>query len=508
MREDSRVTTLESAPTHPSPTPGDAGVRLREVLDAQKRAYLEQGAPPPDVRIDRLDRLAASLLDNSQQIADAIRDDFGNRSFAASLAGDIATTIRDIEYSRSHLKAWMRPTRPQPGYFRLVGLNAWVEPQPLGVVGVIAPWNFPVALALQPAAAALAAGNRVMIKMSELTPRTAEVVRAAIATEFSPEEVVVITGDAGVAASFSALPFDHIFFTGAASIGKHVQRAASENLVPVTLELGGKNPAVVSHDADIAAAARRIVGARLANSGQLCQCPDYAFVPRASVSAFVEASVAHVTSRLPSIATNPDYCTIINSKHFDRIVGLIADAREKGGHVTEVIPAGESLPDAQSRVIPPTLVTNINEDMLLMHEEVFGPVLAVLPYDTIDDVIDYVNARPTPLGSYWFGGDTLDFGQFRRRTRSGGVTRNDFALHCTLDGLPFGGVGGSGTGYYHGKYGFETFSHLRAVAEAPRRFSPVSILSPPFPSKMEDYTRKFLRWQQRKFNKRLHRPTG
>jgi len=483
-------------------------VSLREVFDAQQRAYFAEGAPPLEVRIERLDRLAASLLDNSQQIVEAIRDDFGNRSLTASLAGDIVTTIRDIEYSRSHLKSWLRPTRPQPGYYRLAGLNAWVEPQPLGVVGVIAPWNFPAALALQPAAAAIAAGNRVMIKMSELTPRTAEVVRVAVAKEFAPDEVVVITGDADVAAAFSALPFDHIFFTGAASIGKHVQRAASENLVPVTLELGGKNPAVVARDADIAAAAKRVIGARLANSGQLCQCPDYAFVPRESVSAFVEAAVAHVSSKMPSIATNPDYCTIINSRHFDRIVGLVSDAREKGGQITEVIPAGERLPDAQLRIIPPTLVTNVNEDMLLMHEEVFGPVLAVLPYDTIEDVIDYVNARPTPLGSYWFGGDTPDFGHFRRRTRSGGVTRNDFALHCALDGLPFGGVGGSGTGYYHGKYGFETFSHLRAVAEAPRRFSPVSILSPPFPAKMEDYTRKFLRWQQRKFNKRLHRPTG
>jgi coniferyl-aldehyde dehydrogenase len=500
------MTTLESAPTPPS-VPDSADVDLRELLDAQKRSYFAEGAPPLEVRVDRLDRLAASLLDNSEEIAEAIRDDFGNRSVTASLAGDIVTTIRDIEYSRSHLKSWLRPTRPQPGYLRLAGLNAWVEPQPLGVVGVIAPWNFPVALALQPAAAALAAGNRVMIKMSELTPQTAEVVRAAIAKEFTPDEVVVVTGGAEVAAAFSALPFDHIFFTGAASIGKHVQRAASENLVPVTLELGGKNPAVVSRDADIAAAAKRVVGARLANSGQLCQCPDYAFVPREKVSAFVEAAVAHVSSRMPSIATNPDYCTIINSRHFDRIVGLVSDAREKGAQVTEVIPAGESLPDSASRVIPPTLVTGVNDDMALMHEEVFGPVLAVLPYDSVDEVIDYINARPTPLGSYWFGGDSTDFGLFRRRTRSGGVTRNDFALHCTLDGLPFGGVGGSGTGYYHGRYGFETFSHMRAVAEAPKLFSPVSILSPPFPSKMQPYTRRLLRWQQRKFNKRLRRPT-
>jgi coniferyl-aldehyde dehydrogenase len=508
MRKDLAVTTLESAQAQPQPAGEEVESHLRDLLDAQRQAYFAEGAPSLEVRIDRLDRLAASVLNASDQMARAIRDDFGNRSLAASLAGDIATTIRDIEYSRSHLKKWMRPTRPQPGYFRLAGLNAWVEPQPLGVVGVIAPWNFPVALALQPAAAAIAAGNRVMIKMSELTPKTAEVVRAAIAAEFAPDEVVVITGDADVAAVFSALPFDHIFFTGAAAIGKHVQRAAAANLVPVTLELGGKNPAVVARDADISAAARRIIGARLANSGQLCQSPDYAFVPRSAQSAFVDAAVGYLNDRIPSVAGNPDYCTIINDRHFDRIVGLVADARERGAQVTEVIPVGESLPDPVTRTIPPTLLTGVSEDMHIMQEEVFGPVLAVMPYDDINEVIDYVNDHPTPLGSYWFGGNTAEFGIFRRRTRSGGVTRNDFALHCALDGLPFGGVGNSGTGYYHGRYGFDTFSHLRAVAEAPRRFSPVSILSPPFPSKMEAASRKFLGWQQRKFNKRLNRPSN
>lgn len=502
------MTTVESAEAQSSPASDNNATHLRELLAAQRKAYFAEGAPSLETRIERLDRLGAAVLGASNELAEAIRADFGNRSLAASLAGDIATTIRDIDYTRAHLKEWMRPTRPQPGYLRMAGLNGWVEPQPLGVVGVIAPWNFPVALALQPAAAALGAGNRVMIKMSELTPLTAEAVRTAIAREFSAEEVVVITGDASVAAEFSALAFDHIFFTGAATIGKHVQRAASENLVPVTLELGGKNPAVVAPDADIPAAAKRIIGARLANSGQICQSPDYAFVPRAALPAFVDAALAHVTSRIPSLINNPDYCTIINDRHFDRIVGMVTDARAKGATVTAMAPRGESLPDAATRTIAPTVVTGVTEDMLLMQEEIFGPVLAVLPYDDLDDVIDYVNSHPTPLGSYWFGGDTPEFGEFRRRTRSGGVTRNDFALHCTLDGLPFGGVGGSGTGYYHGRYGFETFSHLRAVAEAPSRFSPVSILSPPFPSKMEDFTRLFLRLQQRKFNKRLHRRTS
>jgi coniferyl-aldehyde dehydrogenase len=478
------------------------GDELGDLLRAQQRSFRVEGAPSLK---SRLDRLAASILNCSQPIAEAIREDFGNRSVAASLAGDIAITVRDITYTRAHLKTWMRPTRPQPAYLRLAGINAWVETMPLGVVGIIAPWNFPVALALQPAAAALAAGNRVMIKMSEMTPRTAELVRAAIASEFDPDEAVVITGDASVAASFGALPFDHIFFTGAASIGKRVQRAASENLVPVTLELGGKNPAVVAFDADVAAAARRIMSARLANAGQVCQCPDYAFVPRAAVSAFIEASIAHLTARMPSIASNPDYCTIINTQHFDRINGLVADARGKGAQITEFIPAGETLPDRESRTIPPTLVTNVSDDMLLMREEVFGPVLAILPYDTLDDVIHYVNARPTPLGAYWFGGNTADFTRFRQFIRSGGVTRNDFALHCALDGLPFGGVGASGMGYYHGRYGFETFSHLRAVAEAPTRFSPTSILTPPFPDNLEEYARSFLRWQHRKVNKRLGR---
>jgi len=498
------LSTLKLAESEPR-NPGDPDAYLRGLLDTQRRAYTAEGSPSWAVRVDRLDRLAASLLDSSQEIAEAIRDDFGRRPLAASLAGEIAVTIRDIEYQRSHLKTWLRPNRPQPRYLRWAGINAWVEPQPLGVVGVIAPWNFPVALALQPVAAALSAGNRVMVKMSELTPRTAETVRAAIAGQFAADELVVVVGDASVAAEFSKLPLDHIFFTGGTDIGRQVQRAAAANLVPVTLELGGKNPVVVAADADLAVAARRVMGARLANSGQLCQCPDYVFVPRAVHDRFVDACVAAVRTSLPSIASNPDYCTIINDRHFSRVVGLVADARDKGARVLEVIPDGESLPNAVTRVIPPTLVTHVHDDMKLMQEEIFGPVLAVLPYDRIDEASDYINERPTPLGAYWFGGDTPDFKRFRARTRSGGVTRNDFALHCALDGLPCGGVGASGTGYYHGKFGFETFSHLRAVAEAPSRFSPTALLSPPFPRKMEDYVRSFLRWQQRKYRKRLQR---
>jgi coniferyl-aldehyde dehydrogenase len=490
------VETVKSAPTGP-------GGELRGIFDRQLRGFLKEGAPSLEVRINRLDRLAVAMLDAADDMALAISADFGNRPIAASLAGDIATTVRDIEYTRSHLETWLKPTRPQPRYLRLAGIKAWVEPQPLGVVGVIAPWNFPVALALQPAAAALGAGNRVMMKLSELTPRTADVVAKALATQFTDDVVAVVTGDTAVAAAFTELPFDHIFFTGAAAIGKNVQRAAADNLVPVTLELGGKNPAVMSPDADLPAAARRVMSARLANSGQVCQCPDYAFVPRANVSAFVEACAEHVRTKLPSIRANPDYCTIINDRHFARIVRLIADAREKGAVVTEVIPPGESLPDPTTRTIAPTLVTKVDDTMDLMHEEVFGPVLSILPYDSINEVVDYINARPTPLAAYWFGEDSADFGLFRQRTRSGGVTRNDFALHSALDGLPFGGVGASGTGYYHGKYGFDTFSHLRAVAESPSRFSPVSILTPPFPARLESLTRRYLRWQQRKFHNRL-----
>ncbi|GAA0608121.1 aldehyde dehydrogenase family protein [Sporichthya brevicatena] len=474
---------------------------LGEAFESQVRAHCESGPPSYEVRVHRLDRLGAALSKHADALVRAISADYGNRPLAGALAAEVLLQLEEIRTTKKNLRAWMAPRRPQPRYFRAAGVDAWVEPTPLGVVGVISPWNFPVALAIQPTIAALAAGNRVAIKMSDLTPRTGEALRQAIAEHFDHDELTVVTGGLEIATAFAALPFDHLFFTGSPAVARQVQRAAAEHLTPVTLELGGKNPSVVAPDADVAAAARRVVAARLANSGQLCLSPDHVFVPRAKEREFLAAAESACRHALPTLAENPDYCTIVNDQHYRRITALIEEARAQGAVVREVLPPDEQRPPASSRRIPFTLVTNTKPDMRLMQEEIFGPVLPVLPYDSVDEVIRQVNDQPHPLAAYWFGPDSAEFRRFVARTRSGGVTRNDFALHASVAGLPFGGVGQSGTGYYHGQFGFDTFSHLRSVAVSPEAFSPVSMLSPPFHPRLEKALRLTIRVCGRRFRR-------
>jgi coniferyl-aldehyde dehydrogenase len=496
------MTIIDSASAYPDSTTWPAD-ELEAAVRTQRSAQLAAGPPSLAVRLNRLDRLAVALLGHAEEFADAVSQDFGNRPRAATLGGEIATCVQDFGGLRGHLATWMKPRRPQSFVFRLAGIDAWIEPSPLGVVGVIAPWNFPVALAVQPAAAALAAGNRVMLKMSEVTPRTADVMRSAIAEQFDPDEFLVVTGGPEVGARFSRLAFDHLFFTGAPSIGREVQRAAAENLVPVTLELGGKNPVVVGTDADLRWSARRIARARLANGGQICVGPDYVFAPRPQLASFLEEMTSAFRDAAPTVLGNDDYCSIVNDRHYQRVTGLVRDAETKGAEIIEVAPHGERFPSLDTRRIPPTLITRTTDDMDIMREEVFGPLLAVLPYDSLDEVIDYVNDRPSPLAAYWFGADTPDFRRFKSRTRSGGVTRNDFALHAGVDGLPFGGVGNSGSGYYHGQYGFDTFSHLRSVAVAPRRYTPTSMLTPPFSPRLARGLSWFFRRETTRITRRL-----
>lgn len=465
---------------HPATTTDWTIGSLHAAFRRQRAAHLGEGPPDAALRRHRLDQLGAALADHADALVRAISADYGNRPLAGALAAEVVLQLEETRASKRQLASWMKPRTPQPRYLRAAGLKAWVEPTPLGVVGVVAPWNFPVALAVQPAIAAIAAGNRVMIKMSDLTPHTAEALRVALAERFDPDELTVVTGGLEIATEFSSLPFDHLFFTGSPAVAKHIQRAAAEHLTPVTLELGGKCPTVVAADANVAKAAGRIVKARLANSGQLCLSPDHVFVPRAELAAFLAAAEAACRKALPTVSANSDFCTIINDAHYLRITALVEGARKDGATVHEIVPAGERLPDAATRRIPFTLLTGTTPDMEVMQEEIFGPVLPVVPYDTVDEVIAAINARPAALAAYWFGPESADFRRFVARTRSGGVTRNDFALHASLAGLPFGGVGNSGTGYYHGRYGFDTFSHLRAVAVSPNAYSPVALLSPPF----------------------------
>lgn len=482
----------------------DTAEDIAEGLRVQRAAFLRDGPPTAAVRRDRIDRLAALTFENAEAFGEAMRRDFGNRPVETSIMADIVASVSDAAFIRRNLAKWMK-AREAMGVLRPIGVRTRVQAQPLGVVGVVAPWNFPVLLLTGPATAAFAAGNRVMMKPCEVTPRTAALLRQLAGQYFSPEELAVVTGGPSTGAAFCSMPFDHLIFTGSPEVGKHVQRSAAEHLVPVTLELGGKNPVVVGHDADIATAASRTARARLMNGGQVCLCPDFVFVPADRCDEFVAAVERQFRECFPTVLDNPEHCTMVDDRNYARVVGLIEDARSKGATVVEAAPRGEALPSATQRRIAPTILTTVTPDMRVMSEEVFGPVLSVLTYQALDEVIDYLNARPSPLASYWFGGDSQDFRTFCDRTRSGGITRNDFILHALIDGAPFGGVGYSGMGSYHGKSGFDTFSHYRAVSESRLPGTLIAMFVPPTSPRVTTAVNWVLRAHAARLRKRIDR---
>lgn len=439
---------------------------LRRLLVAQRAAHALDPIPDAATRRDRIDRFVAAILEHSAELADALDADFGGRPATTSIELDILGGMGTIAYARENLAAWMAPTEVPGG---LGGaFPTFVQNRPKGVVGVIGPWNFPVVLVFTPTVEALAAGNRVMIKFSDMTPRTGAVFARAVASRMSPEEVAVVNGGLATASAFTELPLDHIFFTGSPKVGRLVATAAGKNLVPVTLELGGKNPAIVAPDADMVDAATRLAAARHVNHGQVCLCPDYAFVPEPGQQAFVEAYQKAVLAHFPTFMDNPDVVSIINDANYARIIRLIDDAKSRGATEIVIVPEAERdrVPDAASRRIPPTLLLDVPSDAMIHTEEIFGPVLVVHTYSDVDEAIAYAAAGEHPLSSYWYGGDTDDFQRFLRNTTSGAVSRNDFGLAYVNDAVPFGGIGMSGSGAYHGKAGFDTFSHQRPVAHS------------------------------------------
>jgi coniferyl-aldehyde dehydrogenase len=445
---------------------------LETLFDRQRQAFAANPMPVLGQRLQWLDSLRQVLSDERQSIIEAISADFSHRSADETLLAELMPSLHNIHYARRHLKKWMRPSRRSVG-MAFQPASAKVVYQPLGVVGVIVPWNYPLYLAIGPLVGALAAGNRVMLKLSESTPITGELLKTLFARVFPEDLVTVVLGEAEVGMAFSGLPFDHLLFTGATSVGRHVMRAAAQNLTPVTLELGGKSPAIVSSDVPIDDAAERIAFGKTLNAGQTCVAPDYVLVPKSRVESFIEAYKKAVIGFYPTLADNPDYTAIINPRHVARLNHYLVDATGKGARVV-------SLYDhSQGRRMPFSLLLDVRDDMLVMQDEIFGPLLPVVPYERIEQAFDYINQRPRPLALYYFGYDKAEQQRVLEQTHSGGVCLNDTLLHVAQDDMPFGGIGPSGMGQYHGHEGFLTFSKAKGVF-IKQRFNAARLIYPPY----------------------------
>lgn len=462
-----------------APTTGMNGL-----LAKQKAAHLRDGIPSVQKRIEWLDRSIDLLATHGAALTDAMAADFGHRSKDQSNLTDIAGSISALKHARSHVAKWMKPEKRKVEFpLGLLGSKAELQFQPKGVIGVISPWNFPVNLTFTPLAGVFAAGNRCMIKPSEFTEATSELMKELIAKYYSPEECVVVTGGPDVGAEFTKLAFDHILFTGATSVAKHVMRAAADNLVPLTLELGGKSPVVLGRSADLQKAANRIMAGKTLNAGQICLAPDYAFVPKEKTQDFVAAATRAVETMYASgLKDNDDYTSIVNQRHFDRINGYIEDARAKGGQVIEINPKGENFSQQPHHKIAPTLIIDPTDDMRVMQDEIFGPILPIKSYGDTKDALAYINAHERPLGLYYFGEDESEKSFVLNNTTSGGVTVNDVIFHAAQEDLPFGGVGPSGMGSYHGRDGFLEFSHKKAIYTQTRS-ELLAMMRPPYGDK-------------------------
>jgi coniferyl-aldehyde dehydrogenase len=454
---------------------------LTALFHAQRDAFARERYPSLAVRTDRLARLGDLLTTHEARLVEAVDRDFGGRSSHETRLAELYIVAAEIADMQRHLARWMRAERVATP-LHLKPARARIERQPVGVVGVISPWNYPVQLALAPVAGALAAGNRVLLKPSELTPATSSLLQELVAATFAPLEFAVVTGDASVGQAFSALPFDHLFFTGSTAVGRAVARAAAENLTPVTLELGGKSPALVAPDADLALVAPRLMAGKLLNAGQTCIAPDYALIPEGQLDRFLPAIEGAAAALYPSFIANADYTAIVNERHRARLAALVDDARAHGARIVEINPARETL--GATRKMLPVVIAGATDAMAAMREEIFGPILPVETYASVDDAVAKVNARPHPLAFYYFGRDGLRAGKVLEETIAGGVTVNDTLWHFAHKNLPFGGVGGSGIGAYHGEASFLAFTHRKPVFVQPR-LAASRLLYPPYGAAFE-----------------------
>mgnify|MGYP000625090328 CR=1 FL=1 len=451
--------------------------QLLDALNRQKALFKKEGSPDWASRKEKLKKLLTLVTKHESEISKAISQDFGNRHEIENQLGDFIVVQAGIKHLLKHGKQWMKPHAVE------IDMQYWpstgyIQPQAIGTVGVIAPWNYPFHLAILPVAVAVAAGNRVMLKPSDLTPRTSTVIEKLIAEYFDKDDIAVVNGDVDVARAFSELPFDHLFFTGSTSVGRLVAQAAAKNLTPVTLELGGKSPVILDDSADLALAAKRIAFTKLFNCGQTCVAPDYVLVPEGKKEQFIDLMVKSIKEMYPEIQDNPDYTSIINDHHYQRVMGLVRDAKDK---CDRIIAVGdhESAQLQMNRKPAPTLVIEPRPDASIMQEEIFGPLMPILGYSSIDQAIDYINDGARPLALYFFGKDNNNRKAVLNRTISGGVTINDCMWHVGQENLPFGGVGDSGMGAYHGKTGFDLFTKDKPVF-VQSRFSTLKLLFPPY----------------------------
>ncbi|MGA3189571.1 MAG: coniferyl aldehyde dehydrogenase [Bryobacteraceae bacterium] len=426
-------------------------------------------------RISALQALEQALLDHRDGLVRAISDDFNGRAEEETLTLELVPTLGEIREARRHLKGWMK-RRAVAVDWQFRPARARIEMQPKGVIGILGAWNYPLFLTIGPAIGAVAAGNHLMIKPSELAPRTGALLGEMIAKTFPPDYVAVVNGGAEVAQEFSSLPFDHLLFTGSTRVGKLVMRAAAENLTPVTLELGGKSPALVHPDYPLRTAAERILTGKLYNAGQTCVAPDYLLLPRALNDEFLRIAPGIISGMYPKLVANPDYTRIIDAAHYRTLVALVDDAREKGA---QTIQPSEETYNEENRVFPPTLLLHVTDEMAVMQQEIFGPILPIVLYDTLDKAISYINARPHPLALYYFDLNRSRVKDVLARTTAGGVTVNDCMFHVGQSGLPFGGIGPSGMGHYHGVHGFETFSNQKGIF-LESRWTPLRLMRPPY----------------------------
>lgn len=454
----------------------DSPIDLHLAFERQRSAAALAPFPTWDVRADRLRRLLALLQQHEADIARAIDSDFGGRPAIETEMAEIWPSLSAIKDALRHGRGWMKPRR--------AGVAVWFQParaqllpQPLGVVGVIVPWNYPLLLAIGPLAGALAAGNRAMLKLSEFTPAYAALMARLVAERFGADELLVVQGGADVAAQFSALPFDHLVFTGSTAVGRKVMAAAAPNLTPVTLELGGKSPAVVTPGYPLAHAAERIMVGKLLNAGQTCIAPDYVLLPQAQVQPFVAALREAARRAYPGGLAAAHYCSVVDARQYARLTGWIDEAAATGARL-EPLFDGPARDDARHRLAP-LVVLDPKPDGLLMREEIFGPVLPVIGYGDVAEAMAFVNARPRPLALYWFDHDAARTEAALRGTHAGGVSVNDTLLHIAQDGLPFGGFGPSGMGHYHGRWGFDTLSKLKPVFRQ-SRLNGMKLFLPPY----------------------------